>query len=326
MLIALLVQSFHDSLTPMADTGNVGAYTPCMFTLRQIQDRFKTQEDCLAYLVSMRWADGVYSPRCDNDRVYTLKSKPFKCQCKGCAKNGYRFSPLTGTIFENTKYPLREWFQVILIMCQAKKGMSALQVQRHIGMGQYRTAWYMCHRIRAAMLDPAFQKLTSVVEVDETCVGGKAKNRHGGGVGGGIKQGQGGRGAAGKVGVIGAIARKGNVVCQVIEATDAATLSGFVDKTVADKVSMVATDEHQGYNSIGKSRPHESVNHSAGEYVRGKIHTANIDSFWSLVKRGISGSFHHVSKAYLQLYLNEFSFRHNNRKNDNMFSAVVAGS
>jgi len=109
-------------------------------------------------------------------------------------------------------------------------------------------------------------------------------------------------------------------------APNAKTLEGFVDKTVADRVSLVATDELQSYNRIGRKRPHGSVNHTQGEYVRGEIHTQNIDSFWSLIKRGIMGSFHHVSKAYLPLYLNEFSFRHNNRENADMFSTVVAGS
>src|ERR1700753_216664 len=116
------------------DTDQECGFLLFMFTLRQIQERFQTQEDCLAYIVEMRWSAGVTYPRCGHDHVYGLK-QPFKWQYKKCAPNGYRFSPLTGTIFENTKYPLREWFQVILIMCQAKKGMSALQVQRHIGFG-----------------------------------------------------------------------------------------------------------------------------------------------------------------------------------------------
>jgi len=276
-----------------------------MMTLKQCRARYSTQDQCLAYLVEMRWPNGVTCPRCGNEKPYKL-GKPFKWQCKKCAKNGYRFSPLTGTIFENTNYPLTEWFQVILMMCQAKKGMSALQVQRHIGMGSYRTAWYMCHRIRAAMQNPEFQALTGVVEVDETYIGGKAKNRHGGGIGGGIKKGKGGRGPAGKVGVIGAISRKGNVVCKVIQATDAKTLHSFVEETVSDKVDLVATDEHSGYRGI--KRPHESVSHSSGEYVRGAVHTNNIDGFWSLLKRGIVGIFHQVSKEYLPLYLNEWVF------------------
>jgi len=286
-------------------------------------ERFPTEDSCREYLVEMRWPNGVRCPRCGNERVYRL-TRPWNWVCKKCSPKAYRFSPLVGTIFENTNVDLRTWFQVIYLMCQSKKGISALQVQRMIGAGSYRTAWYMCHRIRAAMQSPEFKKLAGVVEIDETYIGGKAKNRHGGGIGGGKRKYEGGRGTAGKTIVIGAIARKGNVVAQVIENTKEETMVGFVRSAVSEKVKLVATDEHENYKRIGL--PHASVNHGQKQYVRGNIHTANIDSFWSQLKRGTVGTFHKVSRDYLPLYLNEFSFRYNNRKEGNMFALVVAGS
>lgn len=131
----------------------------------------------------------------------------------------------------------------------------------------------------------------------------------------------------GKVGVIGAIARKGNVVCRVIEKLDQRTVDAFVEDTVSEEVSLVATDDCQRYEYIyyGPNARHESVNHSEGEYVRGQIHTANLDSFWSLLKRGVIGTYHNVSAKYLPLYLAEFQFRHNNRKNPAMFEEAIAG-
>ncbi len=230
-----------------------------------------------------------------------------------CSKNGYRFSVLTRTVFENTNIKLRDWFKVIFLMFHSKKGMSALQIHRMLGTGSYETAWFMCHRIRAAMRGDAFP-LSGEIEADETYIGGKDKNRHWAKKSRQQREAGTGTGYL-KTGVIGAIARKGNVVCRVIGDQDAPTLAGFVRRVISDKVTLVATDENQDYNHLGHGIHHEAVNHSRGEYVRGNVHTNSIESFWSLLKRGVIGTYHNVSKDYLPLYLNEFSFRHNNRKN-----------
>ena len=286
--------------------------------INELLAQFDSEEACKEYLVAKRWPTGVTCPKCDNIKVWALKARPFHWVCKQCNKNGYRFSVISGTIFENTKYPLRDWFKVIFLMYQSKKGMSAHQIHRILGTGSYETAWYMCHRIRAAMSNDRIELLAGEVEVDETFVGGKNKNRHADKK---IK----GRGTVGKTPVIGAIARKGKILARVIEATDQKTLETFVRKTVSAKATLVATDEHAGYAKLRKKGfPHETVNHSEGEYVRGDVHTQSIDSFWALLKRGIVGSFHHVSVDYLPLYVNEFAFRHNNRQNPDIFGAVVA--
>jgi transposase-like protein len=185
-------------------------------TLSQFDWLFRDEDSCKTYLKERRWPDGVVKcPRCGNDKVYELARNPWHWQCHKCGKTGYRFSLYVGTIFENTNYPLRIWFQILHQMLTSKKGVAALELHRTIGTGSYRTAWSICHRLRAGLKDPNFRQLMGIVEADETYIGGKAANKHGGKFAKPI-----GRGTAGKAPVIGAIARKGNVVCQMIENTD----------------------------------------------------------------------------------------------------------
>jgi len=285
--------------------------------------RFPDDDACKQYLVDVRWPDGPRCARCNNEKVYTVKGKLFTWVCKKCGKTPYRFSVLVGTIFKDTKMPLRAWFKVAYLILSSKKGISALQVYRMMARthgADYRTYWFMCHRLRAAMKNEEWP-LAGQVEVDETFIGGKQENRHAN-----VRAKYSGRGArnTGKTTVIGAIARKGNVVCQVIENTSADTLSLFVEQTVEDKVSLVATDEYAGYIDLKHFYPHETVDHKAREYVRGEVHTNNIENFWSLLKRGIVGTFHNVSKDYLPLYLNEFTFRHNFRHEPDQFRQLIS--
>jgi transposase-like protein len=295
-----------------------------MKTIDAFDKRFPDEESCKQYLVEKRWPNGMRCPRCNgSEKIYSLKARPFHwiCKNKNCGgRNGYRFSVISQTIFQDTKIPLKIWFKVGYLMLVGKKGIPALQIHRVIfgedSGSSYHTSWYMCMRWRSAMQGDYVGRLSGEVEVDETYVGGKNKNRH-------FSKKVDGRGPSGKVAVIGAIARKGMVVAQVIEDTSKATLDSFVRSTVADDVSLIATDDAPGYQDLKPDYPHQSVNHSDHEYVRGLVHTSSIDSFWSLLKRGIMGNFHHVSKEYLPLYVNEFSWRHNNRKNPDAFADLL---
>jgi transposase-like protein len=208
-----------------------------MMTNAQWEKAFPDEDACDAYLTQNRWPDGVHCPRCGSTRTYALPSRKWHWECPDCRQGGaYRFSDITGTIFENTNKDLRDWFRVIHLMLTAKKGVSALHVQRFMGFGSYKTAWFMCMRIRVALQDTEFQKLMGIVEVDETFVGGKAGNRHKGKRGGGKG---GGGGAGGKSVVVGAVSRKGNVVARVVADVSADTLNRFIRETVSDKVSLI---------------------------------------------------------------------------------------
>jgi transposase-like protein len=185
-------------------------------TIKQFEEMFPDEEHCKAYLKARRWPDGVHCPRCGNLHVYELKTRPWHWQCTECApggSTGYRFSVLTGTVFENTNKPLREWYRVIHLLLTSKKGMSARQLWRYMGFGSLKTAWYMAHRVRAALAEQKYEQLGGIVEVEETYVGGKRGNKH-------WDKKSGGTGGFGKAIVIGAVKRKGNVVLRVIDNTD----------------------------------------------------------------------------------------------------------
>ena len=304
-----------------AKTPKTAHYRIHQMSVAQFEKQFPDEESCKLYLAANRWPDGtVRCPRCGNEHVYALESRPHHWQCKQCADDGYRFSILVNTIFENTNKPLRDWFRVMHLMLTSKKGISALQVMRYMGFGSYKTAWLMCSKIRAALGNVEFRKMVGYVEVDETFVGGKAKNKHKGKGGRGDF---GGTGGTGKAIVVWAVKRKSNVVARVIENTSAAVLDAFVRETVSTRVSLISTDEWKAYRRLGLDFPHGVVRHSRDEYVNGAIHTNTIEGFWSIVKRGIVGTFHKVSKKYLQLYVNEFEFRYNNRMNADIFGAAI---
>jgi hypothetical protein len=288
-------------------------------TIAQFEAMFPDEDACKTYLQARRWPECVHCPRCGNVKVFPVKSMPFKWQCYACAPNqGYRFSVIAGTIFENTNKPLRDWFRVVHLMLAGKKGTSALQIMRIMGFGSYETAHSMCHKIRAALIEPE-EKLGGIVEVDETYIGGKAINKHGG------KSGTVG-GTRGKTPIIGAVSRKGTVVTRVLQRVTKEAAEAFIREVTSDKISLLATDQSRVYDDLAKyGYNHGVVDHGAKEYVVGAIHTNTIEGFWSIFKRGIVGSFHKVSAKYMPLYVAEFQFRYNNRQNPDIFGAAIAG-
>jgi transposase-like protein len=227
-------------------------------TLAEFDRLFPDEPSCWIYLLLQRSPEGPHCPRCNNDHVYESTARPWHWQCKKCGKDNrspYRFSLKTKTTFEETKLPLRTWFKVLHLMLTSKKGISALQIHRMLGTGSYRWAWYVCQRLRAAMQDPDFQKFMGIVEVDEAYIGRKDKNRHWSKKSRQQREAKGTDEFGDKIGYgIGwrdwRNRAQGQRRLPDHWATDARTLAGFVRNAVNEKVSLVATDENQGYNTL----------------------------------------------------------------------------
>jgi len=273
--------------------------------MMELMERFGTEEKCRAILEELRWPDGIRCPRCNGVKNSRIHERD-QFDCDTCR---HQFSVTSGTIWHDTHLPLRKWFIAIYLTVESKKGMSANQMKRVLGVS-YKTAWYLCHRIRAAMteLDPTL--LNGTVECDETFIGGRVRGK-------GL-----GKGAylQNKGIVIGAIQRGGKVRLQVIDRTDRKTLHRFIKDHTATDTEVIITDDWRAYRGIGDhDTNHEVVNHSAKEYVRGDIHTNGIENVWSLLKRSVTGTYHKLSVKHLDAYLDELEWRFNNRENPYLF-------
>lgn len=270
-------------------------------SLFQLLDYFTTEEKCEAHLAAIRWNGEPVCPYCESTKVNTLKGATARYKCYGCRK---QFSVKVGTIFHDSKLSLRKWFVAIYLVTAHKKGISSHQLGRDLNITQ-KAAWHVLQRIREVYNENA-EKFTNVVEVDETFIGGKEGNKHA------DKKTKGAQGGSNQTPVLGILERNGKVYATPVVNRQAKTLVPImVDKVEAG--ATIYTDEHRSYRSLHQNFTHSFVCHNAKEYVRGEVHTNGIENFWSLLKRGIDGIYHQVSDKHLERYVNEFTFRYNNR-------------
>jgi transposase-like protein len=279
-------------------------------TISQFTSRFPNEDVCLDHLMRVRYGERLTCFQCMKEAKFYRVKERRSYACEHC---GYQVYPTAGTPFEKTRTSLRDWYFVMFLFCASRNGVAAKEVQRQLGV-TYKTAWRMCNIIRNYMgkVDGDFPiggDGGGVVEIDETWIGGVAKN-----------------GMDKKAQVLGMVERGGEIVTRVIPDRSARAILPHVRKFVKEG-SSVATDEYPGYRGLViRGYRHETVNHSEKEYVRGEVHTNTIEAFWANVKRGIKGTYVWVSKKHLQAYLREFEYRHNLRRQPALMFELLVGS
>lgn len=270
-------------------------------------EQFGSEEKCRSYLEALRWPNGVTCIRCGSGKISRIVKRG-QFHCDGCT---YQFSVRAGTIFHDSHLPLWKWFLAVYVIGESKKGISANQLKRMLGVS-YKTAWYLCHRIRAAMMDTDPEPLTGIIEADETYTGNGPYSF-------GVRY-RGRRVGGNKTAIIGAVERGGRVRLKVSSRVDRATLHEFLRAVIADDAEAIYTDDYRAYDGIAdENTRHETVTHSRKEWVQGDVHTNTMEDVWSLFKRSLIGSYHHLSVKHLQSYLDELAFRYNNRENAYLF-------
>jgi len=280
--------------------------------LTKIMEHYNTEDKCRAYLEELRWPGGPVCPTCGAKDTMRLGGREEVIRCKSCER---QFTVKAGSIFNDSHLPLTKWFLATYILCASKKGVSALQLQGMLGIGGYKTAWYLCHRIREAMARANWgePKLSGTIELDDTWIGGKA-------LGMGHEHGR-----DNKTVVVGITERNGRLRMVVVPRLDSAEIAKAVRRYVSKDVEMIVSDEFAAYvPAVGPifKKKYKRIKHAI-TYVEGNVHTNSIENRFSLLKRGIIGSWHKVSVKHLQRYLEEVSFRFSQRKNPALFSLTL---